>query len=562
MRIKRFPFTSVLVASFVFSTACYGENHLYWGDLHGHTQLSDGWGSPFMYYLYSRDSSKLDFAAITDHDYIHGKDLRGYPWSQVLGAANAFSMDGRFITIPGYEWSSDYYGHLVVLYSDDTIPLFSYQDTLSDNPIKLLHLLGRYGNRAVCNRAHPMSYPASNWVWDGDLLTGMEMVGFGSSSSGIGVYEYEGCSNGPSYFEPGSFVQDILEYGYRLALTGVKDSHDGRPGKAGLTAVYADTLTREALFNALRKRHCYATTGARIRLEFSANDSMMGSQLRLGPLDYISLHATVGAPKKILGVEIVKNNRVAYAITNNDTLIDFSWIDNDTVKAGYYYARVTLVDGQMAFASPIWFKKSDRLPSPVVQMRPRDNSTIYSNRIVYNWVPSKDPDFADLSIYYIECQQLSGETTTYNYGPLFMNWFEAPDSYPEGSYRWRVVTKTRQESSATVVSGWSSFRCNPISVNTEEIKLIYAYPNPFEEKANVMLYVPKADNRVSVQVKIYDILGRLVKTLANREYPNGIFVLSWNGRNSTGAKCGPGMYFITATCPPGITRTTIKIVKF
>ena len=40
-----------------------------WGDLHGHSNFSDGTGLPEDYYRYARDVAALDVAALTDHDH-------------------------------------------------------------------------------------------------------------------------------------------------------------------------------------------------------------------------------------------------------------------------------------------------------------------------------------------------------------------------------------------------------------------------------------------------------------------------------------------------------------
>ena len=48
---------------------------VYWGDLHGHSNYSDGSGVPEEYFTYARDVSALDVAALTDHDHWHAASL-------------------------------------------------------------------------------------------------------------------------------------------------------------------------------------------------------------------------------------------------------------------------------------------------------------------------------------------------------------------------------------------------------------------------------------------------------------------------------------------------------
>lgn len=80
---------------------------------------------------------------------------------------------------------------------------------------------------------------------------------------------------------------DALEMGHQVDVVCNSDGHKGRPGAegpgtgqfgihGGLTCVLAEDLSREALFNAIKSRRCYGTTGARIHLEFTINGHHMG----------------------------------------------------------------------------------------------------------------------------------------------------------------------------------------------------------------------------------------------------------------------------------------------
>ena len=48
------------------------EYRLFWGDVHTHTSLSDGKGSPEQVLAHARDAAQLDFAILTDHDFGNG----------------------------------------------------------------------------------------------------------------------------------------------------------------------------------------------------------------------------------------------------------------------------------------------------------------------------------------------------------------------------------------------------------------------------------------------------------------------------------------------------------
>ena len=77
-------------------------------------------------------------------------------------------------------------------------------------------------------------------------------------------------------------IQDALEQGYRIGILANSDGHKGRHGAShpgaslfgaygGLSCLLASELSRAGLFDALRRRHHYATTGCRMVLETRAS---------------------------------------------------------------------------------------------------------------------------------------------------------------------------------------------------------------------------------------------------------------------------------------------------
>ena len=141
--------------------------------------------------------------------------------------------------------------------------------------------------------------------------------------------------------EPGTNTKCILPY-----------------ARGGLTAVYAEALTREAVWTALRKRHCYATDGARIYVRFTCGDAMMGDEVvRIEP-PAIEVEAKGTVPLE--SVEIIRylqGYEVVHSEGGGEFDVSFQWRD-DSWKKGqglcFYYVRVTQQDGHRAWTSPIW----------------------------------------------------------------------------------------------------------------------------------------------------------------------------------------------------------------
>ncbi len=73
---------------------------------------------------------------------------------------------------------------------------------------------------------------------------------------------------------------------------------------------------------------------------------------------------------------------------------------------------------------------------------------------------------------------------------------------------------------------------------------VTAYPNPFNPSTTIRYSLPAIEmqNLASVRISVYDISGKLVTTLVNKEQPSGWYEIQWNGTNQTGKKVPGGVY--------------------
>ena len=89
-------------------------------------------------------------------------------------------------------------------------------------------------------------------------------------------------------------LHDAFEHGFRVGIVCHSDDHKGRPGATrpgastfgavgGLTCYFMPELTRDALFEALRTRRHYGTTGPRIFLDLHGSVRAAGNWLFRGP---------------------------------------------------------------------------------------------------------------------------------------------------------------------------------------------------------------------------------------------------------------------------------------
>jgi hypothetical protein len=77
------------------------------------------------------------------------------------------------------------------------------------------------------------------------------------------------------------------------------------------------------------------------------------------------------------------------------------------------------------------------------------------------------------------------------------------------------------------------------------------YPNPFNPQTSIAFSI-KSSGRVDVG--IYDVSGRLVRTLANEVRAAGAYELTWDGRDTSGQAVASGVYFYRLVAP-GFTQT-------
>jgi hypothetical protein len=66
------------------------------------------------------------------------------------------------------------------------------------------------------------------------------------------------------------------------------------------------------------------------------------------------------------------------------------------------------------------------------------------------------------------------------------------------------------------------------------------FPNPFNPETQIRLDVPLS---TTAQLQVFDIQGRLVRTLLDGSISAGAHMLSWNGRDDAGQAVGSGVYF-------------------
>jgi hypothetical protein len=245
----------------------------YWGDLHAQYSNALGTGSVREAMRYARDAAGISFAGHQPNDF----QFSTADWEEARETLRACHEPGRFVPFVGYEWSGNTPagGDRNVHFLGDSGPLHRsshwHVSDKSDEAADRYPLPALY--RAFAGRDDVLMVPHVGGRrcditrhFDPNLEPVIEIC------SCHGRFEW--------------LLREALSNGYVVGVLGGSDDHTGRPGAAfatdhsfgtrgGLTGLFASELTREAIFAALRARHCYATTGERIALRVETADGRM-----------------------------------------------------------------------------------------------------------------------------------------------------------------------------------------------------------------------------------------------------------------------------------------------
>jgi hypothetical protein len=85
---------------------------------------------------------------------------------------------------------------------------------------------------------------------------------------------------------------------------------------------------------------------------------------------------------------------------------------------------------------------------------------------------------------------------------------------------------------------------NGLTAIPSSYALMQNRPNPFETGTVVRFDLPRSEK---VLLEIYDVKGRLVKSLVSEDYPPGRHSVTWAGDGVSGIPVGPGIYFLSIT---------------
>jgi hypothetical protein len=154
-------------------------------------------------------------------------------------------------------------------------------------------------------------------------------------------------------WQPQGMVWNALAMGYRL---GFQSSSDHWSTHISYAVALAEDLTRPAILDAFRQRHCYAATD-NIVLDVRMGAHIMGDEFEHRGADKPTLAVRVRGTAPLARVEVIKDFVTVYSVEPKQPTVEFTWSDFAAAAGvSWYYVRVLQSDTQVAWGSPMWVK--------------------------------------------------------------------------------------------------------------------------------------------------------------------------------------------------------------
>ena len=356
-------YSDSVVSTLKYTKRTNERENIYFGQVHAHTNISDGAGSLEDALSHASKVDNLDFIIITDHS--NSIDNEGNSkitenvdtsendeWTYAHNLVKKYSTDD-FTCAYGYEmtWSNGL-GHMNTFntkgFQSRTQKDFSTYSTALNNYYAAL----RTAPDSISQFNHPGTtfgdfQDFAYYSEENDALITMIEVGNG-----------EGAIGSSGYFPSYEYYTRALDKGWHVAPTNNQDNHKGLWGDANTarTVMLADTNSEEAIYDAMRNYRIYATEDNDLSIYYTLDNNVMGSILDKDTVgETVEIKADIKDPtdSAIGKVEVVVNGGQVIASQNVDkseATVTF------TVPSAYsyYYLKISEQDKDIAVTAPVW----------------------------------------------------------------------------------------------------------------------------------------------------------------------------------------------------------------
>ena len=355
------------VCTFTYQAPVTLEGYqLYFGQLHAHTNISDGAGSVTEAFDHASDVDNLDFLAVTDHSNSFdsegnsqvdlGTDLTNVSDEWKQGHEAAAAVTGKdFVGLYGFEMTwSDGFGHINTF---NTPGFESRSNSEFGNKSGSTEGYQNYYDKlvAVEDSLSQFNHPGTTFgdfqdfaFYDPQVDQRITLIEVGNGEGAIGSSGYF-----PSY----EYYTRALDKGWHVAPTNNQDNHKGNWGDSNTarSVVLASGLTEEGIYDAIRNYRVYATEDNDLSILYALNGNAMGSILSKQE-NGVTLTAQISDPTDTadMKVEVIVNGGLVIGtqtLSGGSGTVTFRFDSNDY---SYYYLRITQADQNIAVTAPVW----------------------------------------------------------------------------------------------------------------------------------------------------------------------------------------------------------------
>jgi hypothetical protein len=378
-------FVTILLVNSLISFCQY---NFYFGNIHSHSSYSDGnkdsTASGYYYpgddYNYAKGSYHMDFLGVAEHNHYSSSNNPGMHvanYSMGLYQADTANHNGSFVAMYGMEWGTISQGGHVVVYG---VPLLIGWESGSGgwgptNNYNIYCAKGDFASFWPIVRSYPTAFCTLAHTQTNDYETLLDGAAYNANTdsvvTGVAVRSGSAFSTTTNYGDPPATLYEskflkALALGYHVGPTIDHDNHYATFGRTNpsRTVVLSTSLNRDSIMAAFKASRFYASDDWNAQVNFTINGHFMGNHFNTTNNSNIAVSITdPDAPANpndnINKIEIyygVAGSGInATLLTSNTGSTTLNYSHTSLTNINYYYfAKITQVDGDIIWTSPIW----------------------------------------------------------------------------------------------------------------------------------------------------------------------------------------------------------------
>lgn len=524
-----------IIIPLLSSITVFCQYNFYFGNMHSHTAYSDGnkdsattgYKNPGQAYYFAKSSYHMDYLGVAEHNHYSSNNNPGmhvghYPMG--LYQADTANNDGTFVAMFGMEWGTISQGGHVLTYGVPQLigwesgsggwgPSNNYNVYCAKGDFASFWPIVRSYANGFCTLAHPETGDYGN-LFDGapydantdDVITGVAVRSGSAFSTTTDYSDPAAASYESKYLK-------VLAAGYHAAPTIDHDNHYTTFGRTnqGRAVVLATVLTRDSIMAAYKAGRFYASDDWNAQVNFTINGKAMGTTTTTGLNSSISviINDPDGVADPINKIDIFYGNpgsgTNATLLTSNTGSNTLSYPHITTINTSYYYyAKITQVDGDIIWTSPIWISRiATVVPLELTRFTgQQEGEVIRLNCTTANEINASHFE-VERSADGVNFEKIGTVASRYQTTSASTDYDLIDPSPVKGMnfYRLKQVDKDGQFKYSAIV---------PVMFNYSIVKEIKINPNPVINQLNIALTVSE---NTPLTCKIYTSEGREVKVL-------------------------------------------------